>query len=1190
MSIQLTEQQQAAVDNRGGELLVSAAAGSGKTRVLVERLLNRVEQEGLDVDQFLIITFTKAAAAELRGKILQGLNQRLAQRPEDKHLRRQLTLVYRAQISTIHALCSALLREFGHLLDLDPDFRVAEEGDAEVLRRETLDRVMEARYETMTPGDVFSRLVDTMSAGRDDSKLKAIALDIHTRVQAHPDPEAWLRRQGEAFDLSGCKDVGQTAWGRQIMGRGRSLAKYWYDRMLQALNAMMDDPALEAAYAPSFCDTMDSIDAFLGALDRGWDSARALSEIEFPRLKTSRKIQDKRLQEEVKTTREQCKRRLKGLSGLFFASNQTLLEDMEAVRPAVEALFQLILELDRAYGEAKGRRRMVDFNDLEHLTLRALVDGERKPTPLALQLRGRYAEVMVDEYQDTNAVQNAIFDALTEEGRTLFQVGDVKQSIYRFRLADPTIFLKKYHTFRQHAQAKEGQPRTVVLSQNFRSRASVLKGVNFVFEHVMSRQFGEMDYTEDQRLNPGFAYPEHPDDRIELDCIDLSQLEQREDSAKIPKDQVEADFVARRVGELLESGFPVTDESGALRPVEARDIAILYRSPGAVMGYLTQALDARNIPWRTEGGDDYFHTTEVSCALSFLEIIDNPRQDVPLLSVLRSPVYAFSPDQLAKLRGDCPQGDLYTCLEQAAERGDPAASAFLADLAALRLRAADTSCHQLLWQLYDQTGLLALFGAMEGGQRRREHLLALYDWARECGGTGRQSLFDFVTWIRRMERQGSRLPSLGKAAGDGVQIMSIHRSKGLEFPVVLLAGLNRPINRTDERAPVLFHPKLGVGPKGVDPKLRVEYPTLARKAVQLKLEEESKAEELRLLYVAMTRAREKLIMTFSMSDAWKELSSLLPESGPRPDPQALQEKDSVAQWLLLPVLARTDAQALRLGSQSPRSISASDWDIRLVAGERPLALSDGVREAKLRPEQAEGEGLDLSLLDWTYPWKALGDMPSKVTATQLKGRTLDQEAAEDTRPPIPAPAFPQPRFQQEERGLTAAERGTVLHTVMELIDLEKADTVTGVQSELERLVRGKWLTQTEADSVEPSMVADFYASPLGREAAAAADLRREFKFSLFAPADRVFPEAPAGENVMLQGVVDCCFTGAAGLTVIDFKTDRLRRSELEEHSQRYRGQLDSYTWAVERIFGRKVVRRVLWYFHLGMGYELPGAE
>lgn len=1180
MSIRLTEQQQAVVDNRGGELLVSAAAGSGKTRVLVERLLNRVEQEGLNVDRFLIITFTKAAAAELRGKILQALNQRMAEQPGNRHLRRQVTLVYKAQISTIHAFCTALLREHGHLLELDPDFRVAEEGEAELLRRETLDRLMESRYERMEPGDGFSHLLDTMSAGRDDSRLKQIALDIHERIQSHPDPRRWLEEQEAAFDLTGVREVGETPWGRQIMARGAAMARYWNARMVQSLDEMMGDPELEKAYSPSFCDTMDAIDAFLDALERGWDSAYALCDIAFPRLGTSRKITDKRAQEQVKQTRDQCKRQMKKLSELFFDSSETLLADMETVRPAVRALFALVRSLEESYTEAKRRRRLVDFGDLEHLAVSLLRDGSGVPTALARELQQRYAEVMVDEYQDTNEVQNAIFDALTDEGRTLFQVGDVKQSIYRFRLADPTIFLRKYHSFPRWEQAKSGQGRTIVLSRNFRSRASVLEGVNFVFEHIMSADFGEMDYTEDQRLNPGMDYPPHPDDRVELDCVDLSALEQQERSAKIPKDQVEAEFVADRVKELLEQGFPVTGEDGQLRPVRPGEIAILYRSPGAVMSWLVQALDRRGIPWQTEGAEDFIHTTEVQCVLSLLEVIDNPRQDVPLLSVLRSPLYHFTPDQLAALRRDREEGDLYACLCRRAQEGDEPCRRFLEELDAMRLRSTDIPCHRLLWEIYDTTGLLALFGAMEGGQRRREHLLAFYEYVRSTAGQGRGGLFDFVQWYRRLEEQKGRLPVLGKSGGDGVQIMSIHRSKGLEFPVVVLAGLNRPINRTDERAPVLFHPKLGIGPKGMDPVAQIEYPTLARKAVQLRIESESKAEEQRLLYVAMTRAREKLIMTFASANAWKELGALLPESGPKPDPQALQEKDSVAKWLLLPVLARTDAEALRLGASAPHPIPAGNWDIRLVPGKLPLTVGEDNRQ---RPAVAS---MDCDLLDWRYPYAALAELPSKITATQLKGRILDREAAEETLQPLPEPDFPVPRFRQPERGLTAAQRGTVLHAVMELIDLRHADTPEGVAGELDRLCAGGWLTESEARSVQPRMVSDFYASPLGKEAMEAADLRREFKFSLLAPAERIFPEAPVGEQVMLQGVVDCCFTGSAGMTVVDFKTDHVSLEELAEHSHRYRTQLDSYAWALEQIFGVRVQRRVLWYFRLGQGYEV----
>ncbi len=1188
MAFALTPEQSAVVNDRGGELLVSAAAGSGKTRVLVERLLSRVEDEGLDLDQFLVITFTKAAAAELRDKILAELNSRLAQRPDDWHLRRQITLIYRAQISTIHSFCTAFLRENSHLLDLDPDFRVADETEAELLRVRVLDRVLEERYEHLDENG-FADLVDVLSAGRDDSRLRDITLDIHRRIQAHPDPARWLREQAAAFDLADVKDVGKTAWGQLLMEDAKSQTEYWRQQMVGTLDILQEsgDDALIGAYAESINGTLDSLDDFLAALDRRWDSAQALCDIQFPTLGRSRKIQDKEAQNRVKAIRDKCKKSMAKLAKRFESGSRELLEDLEAVREPVNQLFRLVQDLQDAYGREKRKRRLLDFNDLEHFTVDALVQNGA-PTALARRCQERFAEVMVDEYQDTNAVQNAIFYGLTDGGRTLFQVGDLKQSIYRFRLADPTIFLNKYHKFVPGGEAQPGQPRRLVLSRNFRSRKTVLDGVNFLFEHLMTAPFGEIDYTEDQRLNLGLLdQPPREDDRVELNVVDCSSLEMEEGQARPPRDQVEARFVARRVRQLLDEPYRVTEGDG-FSPVRPDDIAILYRSPGAVLRYLTAALDEQDIPWQNEGGEDFFAATEVSVALSFLQIIDNPRQDVPLLSVLRSPVYGFTADDLARLRAAEPEGDIYACVAHGAEIGDPLCRRFLDDLAGLRVQMVDSSCAQLLWYLYDQMGLLALFGAMAGGQRRQENLLAFYDYARTFEGQGHRGVFAFVGHLRRLQEQDKN-PVRAGSSGSGVRILSIHKSKGLEFPVVVLAGLARQFNRADETAPMLFHSQLGVGPKRLDPELRVEYPTLARTAVQLKLNKETKAEELRLLYVAMTRAREKLIMVMSFNEAEKELEKLLPDAGPNPEPEALFQLDSVGKWALLPVLARPDGEALRFGQRPGAYAKTIDhWDIQLIRAENSwltdtLALRPA--EPKTAAEQPD-EAAVARQLRWRYPWQELTELPSKVTATQMKGRLLDEEAAEETARPLPPLAFRRPAFDQARRGLTAAQAGSAIHAVMEHINLNRADTVRGVRQELERLTAGGWLSPEQARAVDPAKVARFWASPLGREAAASPRLRREFKFSILAPAGRFYPAAGEGEEVLLQGVVDCCFTGPEGFTVVDFKSDHIRRGGELQRAEEYRGQLDVYTQALEEIFGQPVTRRVVWFFQTGQSAEL----
>lgn len=1178
MGIQLTKEQAAVVHDRGGELLVSAAAGSGKTRVLVERLLERVEA-GADLDRFLVITFTKAAAAELRLKILDALHQRLAEQPENRHLRRQTTLVYRTKISTIDSFCTDFLRESGHQLDIDPDFRVADQTEADLLRRQTLDRVLESHYEHID--DDFSALMDAFSAGQDDERLRTMVLSIHEKIQSHDDPRRWLTEQGQRFDVSHTRDVGETDWGDLLLRDTKKQVDYWSRRLCETLDLMQGDHVLELNYGDSIRQTMDDLDDYSEALDRGWDSARALCTVSYPTLGRKRGVQDKIAQERVKKIREDCKKATQKLEERFDADSAELLEELNAVRKPVLALFALVQEFDDAFAAAKRRRKLLDFSDLEHITAAALRGTDGEPTELARRWQSRFDEVMVDEYQDTNQIQNAIFDALTDGGQNLFQVGDVKQSIYRFRQADPTIFLKKYENFRHAAEAKEGQSRKLILSRNFRSRKSVLDAVNFVFTHLMSRDFGELDYGADQMLNhPEFEDVPLPDDVTELDIVDCGEVEQDETEAKVPRDDIEARFVAKRVHELLTQPFMIA-EGGAARPVRPEDIALLYRSPNSIRSYLTRALDGWNIPWQIDSTEDCFATTEVQVAVSYLQIVDNPRQDVPLISVLRSPVYGFTGDELAMLRSGHREGDFYDCVLAGAEGGSEKCARFLSDLTTLRSRMSDTTCAQLLWSIYDDLGLRSLFAAMPGGQRREDNLLAFYNYARSFERGGHRGVFALVTELRRLVESGNTPLMNTTTVGSGVRIMSIHRSKGLEFPVVILGGLSRGYNKQDENSPMLFHSDLGIGPKRLDARLRMEYPTIARTAVRLKLDREMKAEELRLLYVAMTRARDKLIMVMSDRKAQDKLRKMASVAGPHPDPEALMQQPSMGDCMLLPILARFDAAHL-LGGESVEEHALADdrWDIRLVTADNSLFAPETVEKmAETAQEQTAGAESDLSGLTWRYPYQAVTEMPSKVTATQLKGRALDEEAAAETaRPPRPM-EFRRPDFIQKRRGLTSAQRGTAVHAVMQLADLDKVSTAALVREEIARLVSGHWLTPEQGEAVPAWMVASFWSSQLGQEALRHRDtLKREQKFSILADAALCDAAAPAGEQVLLQGVIDCCFETEEGLVVVDFKTDYVNPGEEAAKAETYRTQLEVYTRALSEITGKDVIRRYLWFF------------
>ena len=1202
MAFPLTEEQRKIVDDRGGELLVSAAAGSGKTRVLVERLLDRVTGEGLDITQFLVITYTKAAAAELRGRIAQELSQRLAQNPNDRHLRRQTTLVYQAQISTIHAFCAALLRESGHLLDLDPDFRLCDEGEGAVMTAQVLQDVLEEQYENLQEGDDFSLLVDTLAAGRDDSRLEQIVLDVFGRIQSHPDPERWLEEQKAVWALEGITDAGQTPWGALLLEDAARQGREAERRLERALALCAQDELLGLNYAPSIQTSLEAAQAFCEAAQTlQWDKTCACLPVPFPAVGRKRKrseeltpLEENRaaaLTQQVKNLRDTAKDLLARAAERFDGDSAQVLSDLREAAPAVRGLMDLVHRFQEAYQAEKARRGVLDFSDLEHFAVKLLVEPSGEPTALAKVWGSRFEEVMVDEYQDTNQVQNAIFTAISRNGRTLFEVGDVKQSIYRFRLADPTIFLDKYRRFAPGDEAKEGEPRKRVLSRNFRSRAQVLEGCNDLFRNIMSTQLGELDYTDDQALVPGAEFPESGDYALELDALDLSYLGDQE-GEKEDKNRLEARFVARRIRALLEEPLLVKEGDG-VRPLRPNDVMILLRSPGVVLHHYIRALGEEGIPWSAEGGEDFFATTEVNVALSILQIVDNPRQDVPLIAALRSPVFGFDADHLARLRAGA-KGDFYSALVQAAQDGDRDSGDFLHELEELRFGAGDRTCRQLIWHIYEKTNILGLFGAMPGGEERQNNLLTLYALAGQMEDGGCRSLFQFLLRLERLRDTGAKLTAAGGGGdGDGVSILSIHKSKGLEKPVVLVCGLSRRLNREDLMRPVLFHPVLGVGPKGLDRARMVEYPTLARRAVSRQLEREMMSEEMRLLYVAMTRAKEKLILTLALTEGAKALERLAEDAAAPVSPVALERQQSVGQWILLHALTRPEGELLRTLAGGGTECSAPlgpAWSIRWIEGQ-------GLEEAKGRagrfvpvPREEDGEDLTAALT-WTYPYAAAVQAPSKLTATQLKGRVLDQEAAQEAQGAAQTAPEPirRPDFIARREGLTAAQKGTALHLAMQYLPLEGDHSPEAIAEAVAGMVRDGFLTPLQGEAVKPEVLSAFFTSPLGREVAQAKEVHREFKFSLLTPAGDYLPGLE-GEQVLLQGVVDCWFVDEKGITVLDFKSDRVRPGEEGERAAHYAPQLSAYSRALERITGRRVYRKMLWFFATSTPVELPEIE
>lgn len=1181
MSIQLTQSQQAVVDDQGGSLLVSAAAGSGKTRVLVERLFRYIlGPEQANIDDFLIITYTRAAAAELRERIASELTERMAEYPGDRHLQRQLMLVYRADIKTIDGFCTSLLRENIHLLNIEgernltADFRVLDEAEAALLRRRVLPRVLEDFYSHLTPGG--ETLADAFGFGRDDHGLEDLVLELYAKIQSHAYPEKWLEEQKNSWHAMP-NDVGETVYGIELLHALVRKTRHWISVLRDHLTQMEGNEKLEKSYGTAYEQGIKLLESFEQKITEGWDAAAEFS-LELPSLKAVRNCDTPELKEKLKTLWNRCKKEMAAARMFLEVNSREAAADLISYAPAMEALLDLCAAFARAYQTEKIRRNVTDFSDQEHYAISLLLAEDGAETPLAHMVSQRYREVMVDEYQDTNQVQNCIFTAISREGKNLFTVGDVKQSIYRFRLADPMIFLEKYIRYSYAENAREGEPRKILLSQNFRSRKTVLDAANFVFRAIMSREMGEMDYGDEEQLNFGASYfPERQDCSPEFHLISVP----RGGEDKISGALIEARFVAQRIRSLLDEGYPVT-EGDHLRPCKPEDIVVLMRSPAARLQHYSRAFAEYGIPCSAQDNEDFFSTMEVAVVYAFLQILDNPHQDVPLISVLRSPIFGFTPDQLALIRGQHKKGDFYDAVLSCE---DDACVTFCERLRELRTRAKDMSVHRLLWHLYNTFNILGVFGAMINGTRRRENLIALYEHAKNFEKAGYKGLFSFVSHLRFLLENGEKITGSSGGTGGGVQIMTIHRSKGLEFPIVILADLNKSFNAVDLQKPVLVHPQLGLGPQYIDLQRHIRYSTIARDAISACMSREMRSEEMRLLYVAMTRAKEKLIMVASMPSVAKKLGDLAAVSSLPVSPETVAGAKTMAEWILLPLLQRREAYEYRVIAGAEEGYymltEDADWIVRFYEGTMFADHKQEEQAQKTIFEDATEINFDKNALLFEYPHMAACSAPTKLTATQLKGRRKDEEIAEDTLKPYARSAFAAPRFLSNELPVTADQRGTATHLVMQHLSLDG-----DVRKTVEDLAARHLLTSEQAQSVDISAIKRFLASSLAQDLREADHIEREYRFSILVSAGDYFEGMHRDDQVLLQGVVDLFAETNEGIVVVDFKTDYVTDDMIKEKAEHYRSQIETYSTALELILEKKVIRRVLYFLRTGQAIEI----
>lgn len=1180
--IRATPQQKAAAEDRGGALLVAAAAGSGKTKVLVDRLMGYLTDptDPADLDEFLIITYTKAAAAELRGKIAARIAQELTQRPDDRHLQRQLTRVHLAQISTVHSFCQTVLRQYAAEAELPADFRVADEQQAAALREEALRAVLAEKYAKLGEDPDFMAVIDTLGFGRDDRRLTGLVESSYGVMRCQVDPQAWMRKCLLAYDLPEGLAAEKTLWGAYYLQERTRVLQNADGLLAQAQTLCRQEAALEEKCAGVLQKNRDAVQKLLA--QETWD---ACLENRIDSFGTMRPPKDSEAAVPVKALRKEAWEMIKAFQACFYAPSAQVVDDLRKTVPALRGLLALLRSFDERFTQEKRRRHLVDFSDLEHCMIALLTKkSTRQPTAAAQSLAQTYREILIDEYQDSNAVQECIFQAVSKNGANLFMVGDVKQSIYRFRLADPTIFLRKYDAYPPLGQQQPGQARKLLLSQNFRSREEILEAANDVFSLVMKKEVGELDYTQAEALRPGAQFPARSSPCVELHCLNLTASD--EDTGD--KTGAEAEFVAARIDELLHGGAEVT-ENGVLRPARAEDIVILMRSPGMTAGVYQAALQKRGIACETGGGGDLLKTGEIELLISLLQTIDNPHRDIPLAATMASPVFGFSAQELALLRTQKKEEDLYTSIKSC-PAPTPKLQSFTDWLADMRRKSRLMPLPEFLQTVMQSSGLTAVISALPDAQRRRENLAAFAAFVTTGAQTDVHSLSELVRLLSQSLRRGDALPMPETAhQSNAVRIMSIHKSKGLEFPIVILADLSRKMNLQDNQTAVLTDEELLLGGNVVDLNSRSFYPSLARMAIMRRKTAQTVSEELRVLYVAMTRAKEQLIMTSCAARYESRLQKLaLLLSDPlAPCVSAAARRPD--EWILMAALCRTEAGALfaHTGPCACSRVRTHPWKITMqeVGAAQPASRTDPAK-AQEQPAPELDRQQVLQSATFRYAHEAATSLPSKLTATQLKGRFLDEEAAQQTpAQPLTSEkkAWRTPQFLRDQP-LTGREKGNATHLFMQFVRYEACTTPQGIREELSRLQSQKFLTPRHAQAVDEQKILRLFSSALGKRILSAKELQREFKFSILTDAERFCPEA-AGERIMLQGVVDCFWQEADGLVILDFKTDFIA-GDLEQKTQRYAPQLQAYAHALARIFGQPVSKMILYFFGADQAVEL----
>ena len=1206
-----TKEQKQAIEEKGSNILVAAAAGSGKTAVLVERIIKKVLKDGIDIDKLLVVTFTNAAAAEMRERVLDAIYKKLDDNPNSEKLLRQITLLNKASICTIDSFCLDVVRNnFYELENLSPNFRIADTTEIELLKQEVIEDLFERKYEE--ENEEFTKLIHTYTSYKDDTPLKDLILKIYNYIQSNPFPEKWLREKIEMFNIGEDldKDFSDTVWGKVLLEEIKEDLTDGITSLESTRKLLYDNKDLEG-YLKIIEHDIDMLNNLKANLNN-WDNAYEINKVlEF--IKWSGKRIDSKEKEEAKNIRDSVKDNLKVLDNILVCDSKTANRDIFDMYNILLKLENIILEFGEEFSKRKRDKNIVDFQDVEHFALKILIkeqEGKIEDTLVAKKYQEKYEEIAIDEYQDSNLVQEYILNSVSRKNN-IFMVGDVKQSIYKFRQAMPELFISKYKTYKNKEDKKEEDNLKIQLFKNFRSRENILYFTNLIFQDIMSDGLGDINYNEDEYLNLGADYKESKENlNTEIDIINLledeeenlkesyKESEENSEDERIEDVELEARFVANKIKELIDNKFQVWDrKKEKYRDISYKDIVILLRSTSNIASVYEQELLNLDLPVFSDSSQEYLESIEIETIMNLLKIIDNPMQDIPLVSVMRSYIGKFTDNDLVKIRLSDKFDNFYICMEKALVDVDSELKekikSFFDKLDMWRKEQEYLSLDELIWKIYWDTGYYNYCGLMPNGVLRQANLKMLFQKAKEYESSNFKGLYNFINFIDKIKTSSGDMGS-AKLIGendDVVRIMSIHKSKGLEFPVVFLSSTGKQFNLNDLKEDVLLHQDMGIGAKYIDYDMQIKYDTLSKRAIKDKILTETLSEEMRILYVALTRAKEKLFITGISKDIKKELEKIdanierYEKQDNKINPILIKKCKKYLEWILYVY-------------QYEKNSCKDKIDFNIYKKKELLTKFkkvdneeiDVFNELEEKSKEYKNDFSDIkkileykykNILDTTIPTKtsvtALKDLSNKNNNVKIEEKEEQKEIS-----------FKEPNFLKngKEEKITASKKGSLIHLCLQKLDINIDYDLAKITNLLDELEMKKIITPKEKEAINVNKILEFTKSKIWEELKTAKKIEKEKPFYINIKAKDIYNKE-TDENILVQGIIDLYYIDKDNnINLVDYKTDYIENGNEIELINKYKEQLYLYKKALEQVYKKEVKNTYIYSVYLNKEIQI----